>query len=47
MHRHGRVKLVDWLSISATHPDWFNHDGFHLRPPGAQAYAELLQAAMQ
>ncbi|MET0342911.1 MAG: acyltransferase family protein [Polyangiales bacterium] len=46
VQRHTRVKLVDWLGISATHPDWFNHDGFHLRPPGAQAYAELLQAVM-
>jgi hypothetical protein len=46
VQRHTRAKLVDWLNISAAHPDWFSGDGIHLRPPGAQAYAELLEAAM-
>jgi peptidoglycan/LPS O-acetylase OafA/YrhL len=41
------VRLIDWNSLSATHPDWFYTDGLHLRPPGAAAYAQLIMAAAQ
>jgi hypothetical protein len=37
-----RVRVLDWLSFSAGHADWFYGDGTHLRPVGARAYARLL-----
>lgn len=44
--RHSRAMLVDWVQISASHPEWFGVDGLHLRPPGAMAYADLLRNLM-
>jgi peptidoglycan/LPS O-acetylase OafA/YrhL len=41
----GYVTLIDWNSISSTHPDWFYADGLHLRPSGASAYAQLIVTA--
>ncbi|HKU39181.1 MAG TPA: acyltransferase family protein, partial [Polyangiales bacterium] len=41
--RHARVRLVDWLSYSEGHPEWFRKDGYHLLPVGAEAYAALLR----
>ncbi len=43
--RFGNVRLVDWYSISAAHPEWFYADGLHLKPPGAAAYAQLIMTA--
>jgi peptidoglycan/LPS O-acetylase OafA/YrhL len=41
--RHAdRVKVVDWYGFSQGHRDWFMSDGTHLKPPGAEAYANLL-----
>jgi peptidoglycan/LPS O-acetylase OafA/YrhL len=41
--RHSRILLVDWLSYSQGHPEWFRTDGYHLQPDGAEAYAGLLR----
>jgi peptidoglycan/LPS O-acetylase OafA/YrhL len=41
--RNPRVKLIDWLSYSKDHPEWFREDGYHLQPDGATAYAALLR----
>jgi peptidoglycan/LPS O-acetylase OafA/YrhL len=41
--KHARVTLVDWLSFSQGHPEWFRSDGYHLQPDGAAAYAALLK----
>lgn len=41
--RHTRVQLVDWLTFSSGHPEWFRKDGYHLLPIGAEAYASLLR----
>jgi peptidoglycan/LPS O-acetylase OafA/YrhL len=41
--RYTRVALVDWLSYSEGHPEWFRSDGYHLQPEGAEAYAGLLK----
>jgi peptidoglycan/LPS O-acetylase OafA/YrhL len=41
--KHSRVHIVDWLSFSEGHPEWFRKDGYHLLPEGAQAYAGLLR----
>lgn len=42
--RHSQVLLVDWLSYSEGHPEWFRSDGYHLQPEGAEAYAGLLRS---
>lgn len=41
--RNPRIRLIDWLSYSKDHPEWFREDGYHLRPDGAAAYAALLR----
>ena len=43
--RYANVRLVDWYTISAAHPDWFYTDGLHLKPAGAAAYAQLILSA--
>jgi lysophospholipase L1-like esterase len=40
--RYKNAVLVDWHSIGGDHPEWFYDDGLHLRPDGAQAYAQLV-----
>ena len=45
-HPH-RVRILDWLSFSASHDAWFYGDGTHLRPVGAEAYARLLATALR
>jgi lysophospholipase L1-like esterase len=30
------------LIVAAAHPEWFYEDGFHLRPDGQRAYADLI-----
>lgn len=41
--RHANATLVDWHRLSEQHPEWFAPDGAHLRPAGAQAYADLIR----
>jgi len=45
--RYPNARLVDWYAQSATHPEWFERDGIHLRPAGASVYAHLITMAMQ
>ena len=44
-HPH-RVRILDWLSFSSGHDDWFYADGTHVRPAGARGYANLLATAL-
>ncbi len=37
--------LVDWYAESKDHPEYFASDGIHLTSKGAQAYADLIEAA--
>ncbi len=41
------VQVIDWNGASASHPEWFWKDGIHLRPEGAQFYANLITAALE
>jgi hypothetical protein len=34
--------LIDWHNIASQHPEFFWDDGIHLRPEGAQFYAQLI-----
>ena len=40
--RYKNAVLVDWHTIGGDHPEFFWDDGFHLRPEGAQYYAQLI-----
>jgi hypothetical protein len=44
--RYPNAVLVDWHAASIDHPDFFWGDGIHLRPEGAQAYAQLIAASL-
>jgi peptidoglycan/LPS O-acetylase OafA/YrhL len=45
--RYPNAVLVDWRSTAADHPEYFWGDGIHLRPEGAQVYADLIAAAVK
>ncbi len=40
--RYPNAVLVDWHAASVDRPDFFWDDGIHLRPEGAQFYADLI-----
>jgi|GEM_PF-2910967 len=43
-----RVRVLDWVTLSTGHPDWFAADGVHLgSQAGIRAYTELLQRGRQ
>ncbi len=45
--RYPNAVLVDWYTASADRPDLFWRDGLHLRPQGAQVYADLIASSVQ
>ncbi len=40
------VRLADWEDYSRGKRTWFYSDGIHMRPDGADAYAQLLREAI-
>ena len=40
--KYKNARLVDWHTIGGEHPEFFWDDGIHLRPEGAQYYAQLI-----
>jgi peptidoglycan/LPS O-acetylase OafA/YrhL len=44
--RYPNAVLADWHAASVDRPDFFWDDGIHLRPEGAQAYAQLISASV-
>ena len=40
--RYPNSVLLDWLTATQDRPELFWGDGIHLRPEGAQVYAELI-----
>ncbi len=44
--RYGTAVLVDWHATVAAHPELVRDDGFHLTCEGADAYSELIAAAL-
>jgi len=44
--RWPNVEVVDWHSIGGSHPEWFNPDRVHLNRRGMEAYAKLLDSAI-
>jgi hypothetical protein len=44
--RYSNTVLVDWFDASNDHPEYFWSDGMHLRPEGAQIYANLIASKL-
>jgi hypothetical protein len=40
--RYPNIELIDWYGVSIGRPEFFYEDGVHIRPEGAQAYAEMI-----
>jgi hypothetical protein len=38
------AKIIYWRDLAEPNRGWFYDDGIHLRPEGAQAYAQIIQA---
>jgi peptidoglycan/LPS O-acetylase OafA/YrhL/lysophospholipase L1-like esterase len=45
--RYPNTLLVDWRGATIDHPELFWKDGIHLRPKGAQLYAQLIATAVR
>jgi peptidoglycan/LPS O-acetylase OafA/YrhL len=45
--RYSSIKLVDWFGYSENHPEYFWNDGTHLRPAGANAFADLIAGSLR
>lgn len=45
--QYPNARLVDWRGASLHHPEYFWEDGIHLRPEGAQVYANLIATYLQ
>jgi peptidoglycan/LPS O-acetylase OafA/YrhL len=45
--KYPNAQLVDWRAASINHPEYFWDDGIHLRPEGAQFYAQLISEVIQ
>ena len=43
---HPELRVLDWNSYSAAHPDWFQTDFIHLRPAGGLAIAAWIHQAI-
>jgi hypothetical protein len=44
VQRYPNAVLLDWYSASVNRPEFFYNDGFHLRPIGQRAYADLISS---
>jgi peptidoglycan/LPS O-acetylase OafA/YrhL len=45
--KYANAQMVDWRAASSNHPELFWDDGIHLRPEGAQLYAQLIASVIQ
>jgi hypothetical protein len=41
---HPNAKIIYWRDLAEPNRGWFYDDGIHLRPDGAAAYAQIIQA---
>jgi hypothetical protein len=47
VERYPQAELLDWHAASASRPDLFWKDGYHMRPEGAQVYVDLIVTKLQ
>lgn len=45
--KYPNARLIDWYATSYEHAEWFWKDGIHLRPEGAQVYANAIAWTIQ
>lgn len=45
--KYKNITVVDWYGTSQNHNEYFLNDGVHLKPEGAKAYANMLEAAIK
>jgi len=45
-HEYPQLELLDWNTLSAGHPEWFQDDGVHLVDAGGVAMAHLIHGAV-
>ena len=44
--KYSDLNILDWLSISSGHPDWFFADGIHLTEAGRKAFCDTIVDAV-
>ena len=44
--KYKNAVLLDWHGFGGAHPEFFYDDGIHLRPDGAQAYANFVSQSL-
>ncbi|HST17437.1 MAG TPA: hypothetical protein VLK36_07190 [Gaiellaceae bacterium] len=44
--RHPELRILDWNSYSAAHPEWYQNDFIHLMPSGGVAIATFIRQAI-
>jgi peptidoglycan/LPS O-acetylase OafA/YrhL len=44
--KYSNVKVIDWASEGAAHPEYFGSDGIHLNEAGSKAYAKFIKKCM-
>lgn len=45
--RYPNAVLIDWFSVANAHPEFFYDDEIHLRPTGADFYAQMIATDAQ
>ena len=44
--KYPEITVLDWDALSKDQPDWFQPDGIHLTPPGAEGMAAMIEDAL-
>ena len=44
--KYPEITVLDWDALSRDQPDWFQPDGIHLTPPGAEGMAAMIEEAL-
>lgn len=45
--KYSNTTVVDWYATSANHNEYFVSDGVHLKPAGSEAFAAMIESAVQ
>jgi len=45
--KYNNTTVLDWHSLSSKHSEYFIADGVHLKPKGAQAFADMIDKAIE
>ena len=45
--KHANAELIDWYTLSGSHPEYFDGDGTHLTPDAAMVYTRMIYDAVK